>query len=1357
MKNQLLSLVGLILILGFASPQISAQDNPVLKEKYGPNYREVLDKANGDPILLKKAEQEYQIAKKEETFNKSLFTQTRFKSLTGHNPYVGREEVEPNNFFNTADNIDDVLAMDGLLNNNEYKGRLVSGSFSSADDIDVYEFTVDTTMMYYFGGLYGTAEDGSSIGVSMRLFHESDLDTNFVTGFKGIDGNDQIKGDLLGDDTDGRGGAGLFRLTGWSSYVNPSTREKLTGKYYLWIFNDGGNTGTYDFTAYQIPRTVWVDIAENNYPYNNLLLNAGNPDAFLGTDAVVRSFMLYSDSVKYQHPNANQPQGPRLPTQSNGTYDNLLSQGDDDVDLFFINYEAGKTLVVESIPYFGYYRQNDGSERAGSSRLSDTRNRLYDGDFTTIIAEDDDGARERMDGPNNIHSRMVVTPDQLGAAGISGDAALVLWAGAWASQEREAGRTVNNSDPSRMMYKIYSYQYDADNPDEAEPNNTAADATVIAARADTAVNGAFANGSDVDMYRVFLHEHRMYTLFSANSSTSSNIDVKVYLESASGPNNTTSISGDLLTNYTVKRDGNDFKVEAFVPEESGAYLIELSSSAGGYQLGVVDKGEIYGARIAHGADNTIADASNADELVTGAGAPSVTAMIYPEGDIDIWKFNGRAGEEINISVRPSNAELVSDFDTKLTLLDGNGSEISTSLNGVLSVTPSENGSYFIQIEAANAGEVGFYVISGGEPFEEKEPNNTAANATEFAIGELYEANLASGDTDYWKATLKAGTLYSFRGVENETGGALTVEFLDDPAGSTLLDDSGWPDNYDGNFKIANIMPAETKTYYIKISGGVGPYKLLSRENPQFEMLKTKHEPDNTPAQADAFGTLVADGVDRMYVQYAPDSARFFGDLDYFRIEVEAGQKLVVEAKPVPGITSSSDDPDLWNRDTDTRLRLFDAAGTEVASDDDGGNDWYSKIETTVSASGSYYIQVANSRGPGGGDDRSMRRGDYLLNVAASFEETEANNTVADAANNPLVDNSFVEAVFTDATDIDILKVSLEAGRIYHMRTTKEWGDVIGARLFKAGSTTNLLDDASSFNTRYSDSNIKINFIPETSGDYYLELTPPEGAVELAYNVYLKSTDINSVKDVLEPNNTIAEASANSFPNSDGKFRDYMLYDANVEGFHDDLDYYGVIAEAGDTLIGETAPFSSELWARDFDAYMYLYDAEGNELATNDDGGFDWHSKIQYEVTVDGTYYFLVIGQDAHVAPRSDDSDRIRDPARGEYKFALSRINGGIITPNEEEPSLVYDFKLGQNYPNPFNPTTNIQYQIANTANVTLDVFNVLGQRVATLVNGRQTAGAYTVTFDARGLSSGMYFYRLQSGDQVQIQKMLLIK
>ena len=85
------------------------------------------------------------------------------------------------------------------------------------------------------------------------------------------------------------------------------------------------------------------------------------------------------------------------------------------------------------------------------------------------------------------------------------------------------------------------------------------------------------------------------------------------------------------------------------------------------------------------------------------------------------------------------------------------------------------------------------------------------------------------------------------------------------------------------------------------------------------------------------------------------------------------------------------------------------------------------------------------------------------------------------------------------------------------------------------------------------------------------------------------------------------------------------------------------------------------------------------------------------------------------------------------------------------------FVLEQNYPNPFNPSTTISYTLGERARVTLTVFNVLGQHVATLVDGVQSAGSHRVTFSGDDLNSGVYLYRLDAGDQVETRQMLLMK
>jgi hypothetical protein len=97
---------------------------------------------------------------------------------------------------------------------------------------------------------------------------------------------------------------------------------------------------------------------------------------------------------------------------------------------------------------------------------------------------------------------------------------------------------------------------------------------------------------------------------------------------------------------------------------------------------------------------------------------------------------------------------------------------------------------------------------------------------------------------------------------------------------------------------------------------------------------------------------------------------------------------------------------------------------------------------------------------------------------------------------------------------------------------------------------------------------------------------------------------------------------------------------------------------------------------------------------------------------------------------------------------------GVATTQQELPQ---GFKLQQNYPNPFNPSTTISYSIAKAGNVTLKVYNMLGQEVASLVNGYQAANSYNVNFNASNLSSGIYLYELRSGSNVITKSMVLMK
>lgn len=108
---------------------------------------------------------------------------------------------------------------------------------------------------------------------------------------------------------------------------------------------------------------------------------------------------------------------------------------------------------------------------------------------------------------------------------------------------------------------------------------------------------------------------------------------------------------------------------------------------------------------------------------------------------------------------------------------------------------------------------------------------------------------------------------------------------------------------------------------------------------------------------------------------------------------------------------------------------------------------------------------------------------------------------------------------------------------------------------------------------------------------------------------------------------------------------------------------------------------------------------------------------------------------------------------------------GVILFNQQIPISIEiintqtpnEYKLTQNYPNPFNPTTNIEYSIPTSGIVTITVHNILGQEVANLVNEFQQAGTYRITWNGSNLSSGIYFYRIQTEQYIESRKMLLLK
>jgi hypothetical protein len=165
-------------------------------------------------------------------------------------------------------------------------------------------------------------------------------------------------------------------------------------------------------------------------------------------------------------------------------------------------------------------------------------------------------------------------------------------------------------------------------------------------------------------------------------------------------------------------------------------------------------------------------------------------------------------------------------------------------------------------------------------------------------------------------------------------------------------------------------------------------------------------------------------------------------------------------------------------------------------------------------------------------------------------------------------------------------------------------------------------------------------------------------------------------------------------------------------------------------------------AEDVVIELYKGDSLSSTIATTSNlGAYKWQINTQLET-----------GSDYSIKVKSKTDTSLFD--RSDNKFAVIDTTSTLV---ENESSIVKNYSLYQNYPNPFNPTTTISFHIPSKGIIDLSVFNLLGEKVVTLLNDEEDIGDHSITFDAKSLPSGIYFYRLKSGSHTIVKKMLLTK
>jgi len=213
-----------------------------------------------------------------------------------------------------------------------------------------------------------------------------------------------------------------------------------------------------------------------------------------------------------------------------------------------------------------------------------------------------------------------------------------------------------------------------------------------------------------------------------------------------------------------------------------------------------------------------------------------------------------------------------------------------------------------------------------------------------------------------------------------------------------------------------------------------------------------------------------------------------------------------------------------------------------------------------------------------------------------------------------------------------------------------------------------------------------------------------------------------------------------------------------QGFHATLGY-PVIGTTGDSIVIVFQAFQRDTSAAGFNYSDLWYTASSN-------GGVTWTPARNLTSTpaVDERYPsiskwnqrgFANIVWQEKLDPGSTVQDG-RPVTRASQKF-LRFLVDFRTTDVREEGKIANSYKLSQNYPNPFNPSTKIVYAVPAKSDVKLTVYNMVGQKVATLVDGVREAGSYEAEFFAPNLASGVYYYTLKAGSFTSTKKMLLMK
>jgi len=589
---------------------------------------------------------------------------------------------------------------------------------------------------------------------------------------------------------------------------------------------------------------------------------------------------------------------------------------------------------------------------------------------------------------------------------------------------------------------------------------------------------------------------------------------------------------------------------------------------------------------------------------------------------------------------------------------------------------------------------------------EIEPNNSYQQASTIVVnssdgGSLNEQtqSLAADNDDYWQVTLPSdGSLYC---STNQSANLDIDMYIYDVDGNTILASGG---KY-GSFESVYRVDLKAGTYFIRAyrSSGTGTYTIQTKFNAA--PYANDSEPNNSYDTAQELGINSSSTGHIKY--YSANSTDYD---DYWKVTIPYDGSLTINT------TSDSADIDIYIYDIDGNT-IIRSAGTYGLTE---------TIQFNNLMPGTYYIRLY-STGQGGYTITSIYTQISINGITTNDPETNDEYSTAASlatfnAAGSVTNYGHIGYYTNNHIDYDdywTVTTTTDGKLVINITSTPDLD--IDLYLYDIDGNT-IIKSAAVYGTTE-----KLTFENLAAGKFYVRV------YRSGYGAYIINAEFTtpSMPTDVEPNNDFSTATTIY---ADTRMTGHLGYFANNTTDYDD--YY---------VFTTTSDWDS-LYVRvdsdpTIDVDMYLYDNSGAIISSA--GIYGTKEVLKRNPLTAGTYYI-----------------RVYRSGYGSYgiKFSNNDITDPLTDVKKDEiENIPTSFSMSQNYPNPFNPSTTIKYDIPQTVNVTLKVYDVLGNEVATLVNEDQAPGSYSVKFNAGNLSSGIYFYRIEAGKFSQVKKFILMK